>query len=105
MKNFSTEQGCVACNLSTENGSALHHIYTRKARQDLQYSPWNMIPVCFKCHAMFHAKGTNFMAYSYGGVRAWLHNNDWEYHIFLNKWVHPKAFKQPECHEEEVGGD
>lgn len=91
VKNWSVDQGCRACSIFTENGSTLHHLYTRKSRADLQMKPWNLIPCCQMHHNEFHSKGTSYMAEKYVGVKAWLVSNGWEFDEFMKKWRHPGA--------------
>lgn len=91
MKNFSTDQGCVVCAMNFEGHSCLHHIYTRGARPDLQYSDFNLIPVCKRDHSLWHNKGTKYMAETFLEVKLWLESNGWSIDEYTGKWYHPKA--------------
>ena len=93
MRNFSTVQGCVCCGLNAPGTTCLHHLYTRKARPDLQFETFNLIPACVFHHNEFHSIGTAAMAVKYPDVRNWLFDNKWEFDVWLGKWRHPEANK------------
>lgn len=91
MKTWSIDQGCSACGKNTENGSVLHHLYTRKAYPEHQIKPWNLFPCCVICHALFHQHGTSHMAKKYSSVNEWLISNGWKYDKVYRKWRHDKS--------------
>jgi len=91
MKNWSIQQGCVACEKVTENGSVLHHLMSRKAHPEHQLKTWNLLPLCSFCHTEIHARGTTHMSAKYQGVLRWLEANNWIFDSFQNKWRHEGA--------------
>lgn len=91
MKNFSTEQGCSACGLQSEGMTCLHHLYTRKARPDLQLKPWNMMPVCQAHHNEIHNRPLTEMAEKYSGIKNFLIDNNWMVDEFTGKWFNYQA--------------
>ena len=91
MKNFSTDHACVACGRSGNGTTCYHHLYTKRVRRDLQYTDFNLIPVCMEHHAEFHNKGTFHMAEKYDGVSEFLIRMGWLYDDYREKYYHPKA--------------
>lgn len=83
-----TNLPCVVCGRVTENGNALHHIYTRKAYPEHSKESWNLIPVTQDCHNMFHSNGTEYMASKYPRVKDWLLDNNWYQCELTGKWRH-----------------
>jgi hypothetical protein len=91
MKKWSIEQECCACLKFTENGSVLHHIYTRAARSDLQLKPWNLMPLCVNHHNEIHNRPLSEMAEKYSGVMKFLIDNEWMLDEFTKKWFNYRA--------------
>lgn len=86
-----TNLPCVATGESREGFVCLHHLYTKKARPDLKYESWNLIPVDQATHNAFHSLGISEMAKRNPSVKKWLEDNDWYYCTIAKKWVHPGA--------------
>ena len=93
MKNFSTTQGCSACGFYFEGMSCLHHVYTRKARPDLQLKNFNLMPLCAKHHSEIHNSPLTEMAEKYSGVMKFLIDNEWMLDEFTKKWFNYRAQK------------
>lgn len=87
---FISSDPCIACNYFQVNSVCFHHLYTRKAHRELENVKWNMIPVCQRCHNLFHNKGTKVMADKFISVHFWLVRNGWEFCEISKKWFHEK---------------
>lgn len=86
LKNFQSNNPCVACGHYGENENCFHHLLTKRTYQEFQYEEWNLISVCQKCHNDFHQKGTVFMAEKYPSVLSWLKENGWFFCEFVRKY-------------------
>jgi len=49
----------------------------------------NLVPVCRECHTWFHKEGRTTAAEKCGAFRKFLHDNDWSYVKFMNKYLAP----------------
>lgn len=85
-KNFEAHEPCVCCKKEGDGMVTFHHLFTRKVYPEFTQEPWNMIPVCQKCHNEFHSKGTPFMSEKYPSVKDWLLKNDWFFCEFVRKY-------------------
>jgi len=84
---WQTDELCVACGAWTENGNCFHHLITRRSNPELQNEKFNLIPVCQRCHNMFHVKGVSEMAKRFYSVRVWLEGSGWQ--IVHGSWTPP----------------
>lgn len=87
-KRYCTDEPCTACGAHTEGGSALHHVKTRKAGGTDH--PWNLMPLCFKCHHYVHSIGLVTFSKLNPPVRTWLVLNEWSICELTGKWYHSK---------------
>ena len=87
---YVTDKPCTSCGRSGEpDGNALHHIYGRKAHGVID-EPWNLMPLCFKCHRDCHDMPFAEFAEKNIWVQHFLVHNGWEKDEFLGKWIHEK---------------
>lgn len=83
---YNTDEPCTACGGHTEGGNALHPVKTRKAGGPDH--PWNLMPLCFKCHHNVHSTGLMSFSSRHQNVRTWLVLNDWCICDLTKKWFH-----------------
>ena len=77
---------CTAC---LGGPSEPHHITSRGAGG--KDTEWNLMPLCRKCHRLYHDKGGVYMADKYYYVYAWLIINGWKLVEFpKKKWIQVK---------------
>lgn len=92
-ENFKADEPCAACGEARDGYVCYHHLHTQKAHSEERVARWNLIPVCLKCHDLFHKKGSIWMSERYRSVKYWLESNDWYILSFglsdpNPKWVH-----------------
>ena len=85
-KNFKSSEPCIVCKNSKDGEVCLHHLFTKRVYPEFSEEDWNLIPVCQKCHNMFHSKGTVYMAENFPSVKKWLIDHGWYFCEFNKKW-------------------
>jgi hypothetical protein len=88
MSNWKTDKPCTVCYKQTENGNAIHHVYTRKAWPECENESWNHFPCCFSCHTMMHSKPMSFLVKRYPQIKEWLLENNWYEDKTKGSWKH-----------------
>jgi len=87
---WQADEPCAICGRTDQ--VTYHHIYTRKARKDLENETFNKMPLCRKHHFYAHDRGLNKLAVKYSNVRMWLRAMGWTFCPFLEKWQNERAF-------------
>jgi hypothetical protein len=85
VKNYKSNEPCVACGYYEENAICYHHLRTRAAKGC--DSDFNLVSLCAFHHTEIHKIGTNSFAEKYKNFEAFLINHGYEKDELTNKWV------------------
>lgn len=92
LEDFLRQQPCLACQ---ENKIIeIHHVKTRGSGGG--DDPWNVIPLCQKCHKEWHDNGRITFVKKYSHVLKYLQTLGWQfidsghYGMFPEKLIHPE---------------
>ena len=76
VKAFLREKPCVACGAHPVE---LHHVKTRKTLDKKDWdNPWNLLPLCHRCHQEWHFGGPRKFLNKYVAVETYLKALGWE---------------------------
>jgi 5-methylcytosine-specific restriction endonuclease McrA len=87
VKNYKSPLPCLICQESGENRVTWHHLKTRKSGGSDE--PFNLMPLCQRCHNEVHAIGLGSFARKYPAANEWLRQHAWEQNPLNQKWMHP----------------
>jgi len=88
MKNFKSNEPCVACGSTAENQVCYHHVMHRS--QCGSNESHNLMPLCHAHHTMIHNLNKLNMASRFPGVKKWLLDNEWFIDESSGRWKRNK---------------
>jgi 5-methylcytosine-specific restriction endonuclease McrA len=91
MKNFESKEPCLICGTCGDGLVCLHHTLTKKAHPEYRYSSWNLMPLCFFCHAKAHSMSLADFSFKYKNVAEWLIMNNWTWDEYFKSWDKPEV--------------